>query len=134
VGSGSGEVGITSASKGTEVMVRGVGAVERKERSAHVQRCGGKPIEEEGSSSESISPVGRRHGSLKEESSGDIISGANHALGFPILLGCIRTRHTKGNAMGKKERTRGGVVKLTAVVTLYCFDGAAKLGYSQRKD
>jgi hypothetical protein len=64
---------------------------------------------------------------VKEEGSGDIVSGVNHALGFPILLRCIGTRHTKRNAVGKKECTGGGVVKLTAIVTLYRFDGVAEL-------
>jgi len=67
-------------------MIRGVGAVEREERSAHEQRLGREPIEEEGSSSKGVSPVGGWHGNLKKEGSGDIVSGANHALGFPILL------------------------------------------------
>jgi len=114
-------------------MVRGVGAIERKEGSAHVQRLGRESIQEESSSGKGISLVGRWHGSLKEEGSGDIVSGANHALGFPILLRCIGTGHTKRNAVGKKECTGGGVVKLTAVVTLYCFDGAAELSSDMSK-
>jgi hypothetical protein len=65
---------------------------------------------------------------LEEEGACDIIDGADQALGFPILLGSIGARHAEGGAMSKEESTRGRVVKLAAVVTLDCFNGAAKLG------
>jgi hypothetical protein len=80
------EVGVTGAPESAQVMVRGKGAMERKVRGAHVKSFGGEPIEEERGSGKSIGPVGRGHGSLKKEGSSDIVSGANHALGFPVLL------------------------------------------------
>jgi hypothetical protein len=64
---------------------------------------------------------------LEKKSAGDIVDGADHALGFPILLRGIWAGHAEGDTFGKKEGTRGGVIKLTAVVTLHRFDGAAVL-------
>jgi len=43
------------------------------------------------------------------------------------LLRGVWTRHTQGNAFGKKESARGRVVKLTAVIALDGFYGAPKL-------
>jgi len=55
---------------------------------------------------------------LEEEGACDVIDGANHALGFPVLLGSRGARHAESDAVSKKESTRGGVVKLATVVTL----------------
>ena len=86
MGSSGSEVGVTGSPKSAQVMVRGKGAMKCKVRGANVKGFGGEPIEEESGSGKSIGLVGRGHGSLKEEGSGDIVGGANHALGFAILL------------------------------------------------
>jgi len=78
-------------------------------------------------SGESIGPVGGRHGSLEEEGASDIVGTANHALSFSVLLRSIGAGHAKGNTFVEKEGARGGVVKLTTVVTLQGLAGAAEL-------
>ena len=80
-----------------------------------------------GGSGKGINPIGGGHGSLEEQGAGDIVGGTKHVLGFAILLRGIGTRHAERNTFSKKESTRRRVVKLTAVVTLYRFDGAAEL-------
>ena len=84
-GSG-GEIGVAGASEGSEVVIGWMSAIEREERSAHVQRCGGEAIYEVGGSSKNISPVRRGHGGLEEQRASDIVGGAKHAFGFAILL------------------------------------------------
>ena len=59
-----------------------------------------------------------RHGSLEEEGAGDVIDGADHALGFPVLLRGIGTRHAKSGAVSKEETAGGRVVEFATVVTL----------------
>ena len=89
-GSG-GEIGVAGASEGSEVMIGWMSAIEREERSAHVQRCGGEAIYEVGGSSKCIGPVGGGHGRLEEQGAGDIVGGAKHAFGFAILLRGVGT-------------------------------------------
>jgi len=57
----------------------------------------------------------------------DIICGAKDALSLAVLLRGVWTRHTQGNAFGKKESARGRVIKLMAVIALDGFYGAPKL-------
>ena len=51
----------------------------------------------------------------------------NHALGLAVLSGSVGARRTELNAMGEKERMRGGIVELTSVVTLNGLNGTTKL-------
>jgi hypothetical protein len=47
----------------------------------------------------------------------------------PVVLSRgVGTREMQLYAIGEKERTRGVVVELAAIVTLQCTDGATKLG------
>jgi len=56
----------------------------------------------------------------------DIIRRANHPLSLAVLGRGIRTRHTQLNTPREEERTGGGVVKLTSVVTLDGLNGEAE--------
>jgi len=93
--------------------------MKSEERGVHVKGFGREAIDEVCGIGKSISPVGGRHRGLEKKSAGDIVGGADHALGFPILLRGIWAGHAEGNAFGKKEGTRGGVIKLTSFVTLH---------------
>jgi hypothetical protein len=84
-------------------MVGGMRPIKGEERSAHMECLGREVIDEVGGSGESISPICKRHRCLEEEGASDIGGGANHALGFPVLLRGIWTRHTEGNTVGEKE-------------------------------
>jgi hypothetical protein len=48
-------------------------AVEGKERCAHVEGFGRKPVEEKCSSGECVSPIGGRHRGLEEKSASNVI-------------------------------------------------------------
>ena len=85
------EVGIACAPKHSEVMVRGKFTMESKEGSRHVESFGGESVKDIGSSGEGVSPVGGRHGRLKEKCANDIIGGAESALSFAILLRGVGT-------------------------------------------
>jgi hypothetical protein len=60
--------------------------MESEERGAHVQGFGWEAIEKKCGCGKSIGPIGGGHGCLNEQGAGDIVDGANHALGFAILL------------------------------------------------
>jgi hypothetical protein len=70
---------------------------------------------------------------LKKQGTHDVINVTNHALGLTILLGRVWAGHPMQNAMGEEERPGGRVVKLTAVITLDGFDGAAEPGRHIRR-
>jgi hypothetical protein len=108
--------------------------MEGEERGAHVKGFSGEPIEEVSGSGQGVNPVGRWHGGLKKKGADNIVGGADHAFGLSVLLRGVGAGHAESDAVGKKERTRGGVVKLTPVVALHAFDGAAELGaYMSKK-
>ena len=86
VRSGGGEVGVAGAPESPKVMVGGESAMKSEKRSAHVQGLGWEAIDEESGGGKGISPVRGGHGCLEEQSAGDIVDGAKHALGFAILL------------------------------------------------
>jgi hypothetical protein len=65
--------------------------------------------------------------SLKKQGMQHIINGAKDALGFTILQKSVWTRHPSKYPFGGEEYMRGGVIKLTTIVALDGFDGAAKL-------
>jgi hypothetical protein len=67
-------------------MIGGKGAMEGKVGGAHVKGFSGEPVKEEGGSGKCVGPVSGRHGSLEEKSVNDIVRGAKHAFGFPVLL------------------------------------------------
>jgi hypothetical protein len=48
-------------------------------------------------------------------------------LGFTVLRRSVGTRHPQKYPFGGEECTRGGVIKLMAIVALDGFDGVAKL-------
>jgi hypothetical protein len=53
--------------------------------------------------------------------------GAENALGFTILWRSVWTRHPHNHHISGEECARGTIVKLTTIITLDDFDGAAKL-------
>jgi hypothetical protein len=55
------------------------------------------------------------------------IDGAKDALNFTVLRRSVGTRHPHKYPFGGEECTKGGVIKLTTIITLDSFDGAAKL-------
>jgi hypothetical protein len=72
-------------------------------------------------------PVASWNRSLKQQGMKHIIDGAKDALSFTILWRSVETRHPQKYPFGGEECARGGVIKLTDIVALDGFDGAAKL-------
>ena len=75
-----------------------------------------------------LSPEAWRKRGLEQKGAYDIISSANHPLSLAVLRRGIRTRHTQLNTSREEERTRGVVIKLTAIVALDGLNGEAELG------
>jgi hypothetical protein len=76
---------------------------------------------------ESFYPVASQHRGLKQQRVDHIIDDVKSALNFTILQRGVWTEHPQDDPTRGKEHASGGVVELTAVVTLDDFDGAAKL-------
>jgi hypothetical protein len=88
---------------------------------------GRKTIEKIGGGVQALGPeVGGKRG-LKKKGTHDVIGSANHALRLAVLRGGIRTRHAQLDTAREKESPRGGVIELTAIVTLDGLDGEAEL-------
>jgi hypothetical protein len=51
----------------------------------------------------------------------------NHVLSLAVLREGIRARHAQLDTIREEEGTRGGVIKLTAIVALDDLDGEAEL-------
>jgi hypothetical protein len=65
--------------------------------------------------------------SLKEQGANHVINDAESTLGFTVLRRSVGAGHPQNHPMSGEECSRGGVVKLLAVVTLDNFDCTAKL-------
>ena len=64
---------------------------------------------------------------LDQKGAHDVVRRANHPLSLAVLRRGIWTRHTQLNTPREEERTGGGVVELTPVVTLDGLNGEAEL-------
>lgn len=93
-----------------------------------MESLGGVAIEDTSGSMEGLHPIGRWHTGLEKKGVKDIIGGTNHTFGHAILLGCVRTRHTEGDAPFKKEQACGSVVKFVAIIALNALKRSPKLG------
>ena len=71
---------------------------------------------------------------LEQQGVHDIVGGTNHTLGLAVLSGSVGALHTGPNAMGEEEIARGGVGKLTPVVTLNGLNGTTKLSGHPNKE
>jgi hypothetical protein len=94
VGSGGCEVGVVGATERPEIMVGGMSTVKGEEGGAHAEGFGGETVDEMSGSGQGVRPVARGHGGLKQQGASDIVEGAEHTLGFAVLLGGVGTRHS----------------------------------------
>jgi hypothetical protein len=88
---------------------------------------GRKTIEEVGGGVQALSPETSRKRRLEQKGAHGVVCGANHALSLAILRGGIRARHAQLDTVREEEGMRGGVIKLTTIVTLDGLDGEAEL-------
>jgi hypothetical protein len=93
----------------------------------HTGCFGGEAVQQICGGVEPFYPVASWNRSLKEQGTQRIIDGANVAFDFTVLRRCVGARHPQNYPIGGEKSARGGIIELTAIVTLDCFDGAAKL-------
>jgi hypothetical protein len=109
------------------MFIGGLGGMKVEVGSGEGKGFGGEPVDEVCGGVKCLDPVDRRKARLKQERTQNVINGTNRPFSLAILLGCIRTRHVKGDTVGEKERVGQGIIKLAAVVALNVLDGGAKL-------
>ena len=81
-------------------------------------RLGGEAVDEMCSSVQGLHPITSRKRRLKEKATYHVGSGANDTFARTVLSIIVGIREAQSNAVGEKERARGGVVELIAVVAL----------------
>jgi hypothetical protein len=122
-----GEIRIAGTTEHAQVLIGGGNSMEGEVWTGRADRLGGEAVQQICGGVEPFYPVASRNRSLKEQGTQHIIDGANDAFGFTILRRSVGTRHPQKDPFGGEECARGGIVELTAIVTLDGFDGAAKL-------
>jgi hypothetical protein len=125
---GSGSVRVAGTAEHAEVVVGGGCAVQDEVGSGVSHRLRGKTIEKVCGGVQGLCPVAGRERRLEEKAADHIGGGADHAFGTTVLCRGVRARETQLGAMSEKERARGVVVELAAVVTLQGTNRAVKLG------
>jgi hypothetical protein len=121
-------VRIASIAEHVNVVVGGGCAVKSGVGSRFPHHLRGKMTEEVCGGVQGLCPVAGRERLLEEKATDHIGGGANHAFGLAVLGRDVGTRETQLDATGEKERTRGVVVELAAIVTLQGTDRATELG------
>jgi hypothetical protein len=100
-----------------KVVVGGGCVVQGEVGSRVAHHLQGKTVEEVCGDVQGLCPVAGEERSLEEKAANHISGGANHAFGPTFLSRGVGTRETQLYATGEKERTRGVVVELAAIVT-----------------
>jgi hypothetical protein len=122
-----GEVGIAGTTKHSQVLIGGGDTLESDIGAGCADRFARKTVQQICGSVEPFYLVASRERSLKEQGANHVINGAESTLGFTVLRRSVGAGHPQNHPMSGEECSRGGVVKLPAVVALDSFDGAAKL-------
>jgi hypothetical protein len=122
-----GEIRIVGTTEHAQVLIGGGDSIEGEVWTGRTDRLGGEAVQQICCGVEPFYPVASQNRSLKEQGTQHIIDSANDAYDFTVLWRSVGTRHPQKYPFGGEECVRGGVIKLTAIVTLDCFDGAAKL-------
>lgn len=107
--------------------VRRVDTMEGKVGSVALESFSGVAVHEIGSGVEGLDPKGAREVGLKEKRAYNVVEGTESALGFTILGRGVGAGHAHGDAVSEEEGTGGGVVELTAIVTLNAANRCGKL-------
>jgi hypothetical protein len=127
VSSFSGEIGIAGTVEHTQVLIGGVDSMEGEVWTGRADRPDGEVIQQIYDSVEPFYPVANQNRSLKRQRMHHIIDDADDALDFTIMRRSVWTRHQQKYPFDGEEYVRGGVIKLTTIVALDDFHGAAKL-------
>jgi hypothetical protein len=127
VRSSGGDVRITCTSEDMKVVVVKRGIEKSVVWSGSRGSRGQKAVEQVGGGVETLSLEAGRQRGLNQKGAHGIVCRANYPLSLVVLGRGIRTRHTQLNTPREEERTGGGVVELTLVVTLDDLNGEAEL-------
>jgi hypothetical protein len=122
----SGEIRIACTTEHAQVLIWGGDSMQGEVWTGRADRLGGETVQQICGGVEPLYPIASRNRSLKKQGTQHIIDGAKDSLGFTVLRS-VGTRHPQKYPFGGEECTRGGVIKLTTIVALNDFDGAAKL-------
>ena len=91
VGRGSGDIGITQATKDVKIII-GWRRPKQKMVRGIVPAWFTRPeVEKESGGGECIGPKARWHVCMKEQSADTLIEGAENTFGTAVLLGCVWT-------------------------------------------
>jgi hypothetical protein len=116
--SSRGSVVIAGTTEHAEVVV-GEGCVVQGEVGSRVaHRLRWEAVEEVGGDVQGFCPVAGRERRLEEKAADRTGGGANHALGVAVLGRGVGARETQQNATNEKDRSRGMVVELAAIMAL----------------
>jgi hypothetical protein len=121
------EIRIADTTEHVQVLIGGGDSMEDEVWTGCADCLGGEAVQQICGGVEPFYPVASRNRSLKKQGTRHIIDGANDAFDFTVLWRSVGTRYPQKDPFGGEEYMRGGVIKLTAIVALYGFDGAAKL-------
>src|SRR6185312_13972299 len=134
VRSSGGGVRVTRTPKDPKVVVARRGTEESVVWSGSRRSSGRKAVKQVGGGVEALGPEARGQRGLDQKGAHDVVRRANHPLSLAILGRGIRTRHMQLNTLREEERTGGGVVELTPVVTLDGLNGEAELSGHPSKE
>jgi hypothetical protein len=121
-----GEIRIVGTTEYAQVLIGGGDSMEGKVWTGRADRLGGEAVQQICGGVEPFYPVASRNRSLKKQGAQHIIDGAEDVLNFTVLRRRVGTRHPQKYPFGDEECARGGVIKLTTIVALDDFDGAAQ--------
>jgi hypothetical protein len=76
---------------------------------------------------QALSPEASRKRGLEKKRAHGLVDSTNHALSLAVLRGGVRARHAQLDTVREEERTGGGVIKLTTIVTLDGLDSETEL-------
>jgi hypothetical protein len=127
VGSVGGSVAIVGTTEHAKMVVGGGFAIHGKVGSGVTHRLREEAVEEMCGGVQGLYLVARRERRLKEKATDHVGGGANDAFGPAVLGKSVRAREMQLNVVGEEVGARGGVVKLSAIVTLQGTNGPKKV-------
>jgi hypothetical protein len=83
---------------------------------------------------ETLYPILWWHENLKQQSTNNVVGGAQHTLSFTILRTGVWVGHLEVHTMSKEKVPRGEVVEVTPIITLDALNRAAELSDDKRKE
>jgi hypothetical protein len=121
------EIRIAGTTELAQVIIGGSDSMELEVWTSRADRLGGEVVQQICGGVEPFYPVVSWNRSLKSREYNILLMVRRIRSVLPLYGESVGKRHLHKYSFGGKECTRGGVIKLTTIVTLDNFDGAAKL-------